>query len=330
MSSIEHAPPGRLRHALGAPRRLFRRVWSTRGLARWMFLTGLVITGVFVIFAIFAPWIAPYDFAQTRDASGVKFEKLASPSGDHWFGTNDLFYDTFSRVVWGARTALEVILLSVILSALIGVPLGLLSGYVGGTIDRVLVFLMDAMYSFPSLLLAIVFAFLLQEAIGGGIVAVALSLTAIYVPQYYRVVRSTAVSVRESTYVEAARAIGAGPFTIMRKYLFGNVVQSVPVLGTLNAADALGTLAALGFLGLGLQPTEAAEWGFDLDRALDDVQAGAWWVGMYPGVAIVLLITGLTLVGEGLNETLNPALRRRRMLPVRFSARGPEEARDER
>jgi peptide/nickel transport system permease protein len=124
------------------------------------------------------------------------------------------------------------------------------------------------------------------------------------------------VSTRETTYVEAARAIGAPPSVIIRKYLFGNVVQSVPVIGTLNAADAIGTLAALGFLGLGIQPNEASEWGYDLSRALDDAQAGVWWPALWPGLAIIVLITALTLVGEGLNETLNPALRRRRLRPV--------------
>jgi peptide/nickel transport system permease protein len=107
----------------------------------------------------------------------------------------------------------------------------------------------------------------------------------------------------------------------MRRYLFGNVVQSVPVLGTLNAADAILTLAGLGFLGLGIQPTDAAEWGYDLNRALDDAGSGVWWTGLYPGLAIVLLVLGLTLVGEGLNETLNPTLRRRRLLPVMMPKR---------
>jgi peptide/nickel transport system permease protein len=182
-----------------------------------------------------------------------------------------------------------------------------------------LVFVMDAIYTVPYLLLAIIFAFLLGDTIGSGIVATALSLVAIYIPQYFRVVRNTTVSAREATYVEAARAIGAKPTTIMRKYLFGNVVQSVPVIGTLNAADSVGTLAALGFLGLGIQPTEASEWGYDLSRALDDAQAGVWWPALWPGLAIVVLITALTLVGEGLNETLNPALRRRRLRPVKFN-----------
>ena len=147
-------------------------------------------------------------------------------------------------------------------------------------------------------------------------IAVALSLTAVYIPQYFRVVRNTTVSAKEATYVEAARAIGANDGVIMRRYLFGNVVQSVPVLGTLNAADAIVTLAGLGFLGLGIQSTEAAEWGHDLNRAIADAGSGVWWTGLYPGLAIVLLVTGLTLVGEGLNETLNPTLRRRRLLPV--------------
>ena len=199
---------------------------------------------------------------------------------------------------------------------MIGVPLGLVSGYYGGWMDRVLVLIMDALFAFPSFLLAIVFAFLLTDIFGGSVLAVALSLTAIYIPQYFRVVRNTTVSAKEATYVEAARAMGAKDSVIMRRYLFGNVIQSVPVLGTLNAADAILTLAGLGFLGLGIQPTDAAEWGYDLQRALADAGSGIWWTGLYPGLAIVLLVTGLTLVGEGLNETLNPTLRRRRLLPV--------------
>ena len=311
-------------------RSMLKTMWNTKGLARYILLIGTIVTLVFVAFAIFAPWIAPFDFNQTRDASGVKFEKLASPGGAHLLGTNDQFYDIFSRMVWGARTALEVVLLSVILSAVIGVPLGLVSGFLGGWVDRLLVFVMDAIYTVPYLLLAIIFAFLLGDTIGSGIVAAALSLVAIYIPQYFRVVRNTTVSAREATYVEAARAIGAKPGTIMRKYLFSNVVQSVPVIGTLNAADSVGTLAALGFLGLGIQPTEASEWGYDLSRALDDAQAGVWWPALWPGLAIIVLITALTLVGEGLNETLNPALRRRRLRPVKFPSPYAEGTTDER
>jgi peptide/nickel transport system permease protein len=280
-----------------------------------MLVAGIMITAVFVVCAIFAPWIAPYGFAQSG-ADGVRFPKLGHPSADHIFGTNDLFYDVFSRIIWGARTEIEVVLFSILLCVIIGVPLGLISGYYGGWLDRILVLIMDALFAFPSFLLAIVFAFLLINLLGGSVIAVALSLTAIYVPQYFRVVRNTTVSAKEHTYVEAAKALGATDGVVMRRYLFGNVVQSVPVLGTLNAADAILTLAGLGFLGLGIQPTDAAEWGYDLQRALDDAGSGVWWTGLYPGLAIVLLVLGLTLVGEGLNETLNPTLRRRRLLPV--------------
>ena len=118
---------------------------------------------------------------------------------------------------------------------------------------------------------------------------------------------------REESYVEAARALGAPRRTIISRYVFYNVIQSVPSIATLNAADAIGTLAALGFLGYGIQPTEAAEWGYDLQRAIDDAGAGIWWTGLFPGLAIVLLVTGFTLVGEGLNDVLNPLIRKRRI-----------------
>jgi peptide/nickel transport system permease protein len=295
---------------------------NTSGLARWILVTGLLITAFFLVLAVFAPWIAPYDFNQ-QTVNGVKLPKMAPPSSAHWFGTNDQFYDILSRRVWGARTALEVVALSVTFSVVIGVPLGLLSGFVGGWLDRILVFINDAMYAVPSLLLAIVFSFLLRASLGGGVMAAALALTAVYIPQYFRVVRNTTVSAREATYVEAARAIGAKNGTIMGRYLFGNVIQSVPVIGTLNAADAISLLAALGFLGFGIQPNEASEWGYDLSRALDDASAGIWWTTFFPGMAIVLLVTALTLMGEGLNETVNPVLRKRRFRKVSFPSNEP-------
>jgi peptide/nickel transport system permease protein len=301
---------------------------QTAGMARWMLMAGMVLTAVFLVCAVFAPWIAPYGFAQS-EVNGVRFPKVGSPSADHLFGTDRLFFDVFSRVIWGARTALEVVILSILFCVVLGVPLGLMSGYYGGWLDRILVLVMDAVFAFPSFLLAIVFSFLLTGVFGGSVIAVSLSLTAVYIPQYFRVVRNTTVSAKEATYVEAARAIGAKDGAIMRRYLFGNVVQSVPVLGTLNAADAILTLAGLGFLGLGIQSTEAAEWGHDLNRALADAGSGIWWTGLYPGLAIVLLVTGLTLVGEGLNETLNPTLRRRRLLPVVMPERGGAPAASE-
>ena len=174
---------------------------------------------------------------------------------------------------------------------------------------------MDALFAFPYLLLAIVIAFLLSSSVGQGVFTAAIAITIVYIPQYFRVVRNHVISVREESYVEAARALGAPRRTIISRYVFYNVIQSVPAIATLNAADAILTLAALGFLGYGIQPTDAAEWGYDLQRAIDDAGAGIWWTGLWPGLAIVLLVTGFTLVGEGINDILNPLIRHRRLDP---------------
>jgi peptide/nickel transport system permease protein len=290
-------------------RRALAPVGEARGLARAMLWVGAGITLFFVVLAFFPMWIAPYGFDQFR-ANGERFKQLDHPSSQHVMGTNVQSTDVLSRVIWGARTELEVVLLALVLSLLVGVPLGLISGYFAGPLDRVLVLFMDALFAFPYLLLAVVIAFLLG---GQGITNAAIAITVVYTPQYFRVVRNHVISVREEPYVEAARALGAKPFTIMRRYVFFNVVQNVPVIATLNAADAILTLVALGFLGYGIQPTAGSEWGYDVSRALSDASSGIWWTGLYPGLAIVLLVTGLSLLGEGLNETINPVLRRRRV-----------------
>jgi peptide/nickel transport system permease protein len=291
--------------------RFLAPIREARGVPKWVLWSGIVITTFFVVLALFAPLISPYDFDEYQTASGERFGKQQHPSADHPFGTNVLGTDVLARVIWGARTALEVVILAVFLSLAIGLPLGLLSGYFGGRLDRVLVLIMDSLFAFPYLLLAIVIAFLLSDKFGQGVLTAAIAISVVYVPQYFRVVRNHVISVREESYVEAARALGAKPRTVIRRYVLQNVIQNVPVIATLNAADAILTLAALGFLGYGIQPTDAAEWGYDLQRAIADVGAGIWWTGLFPGLAIVALVTGLTLLGEGLNDVLNPVLRRR-------------------
>jgi peptide/nickel transport system permease protein len=305
--------------------RLLTQIRQAEGMPKVLLYTGTAIVLVFVFLAVFAPLIAPYGFDQV-ESNGVRFPKQAEPSSSHLFGTTVQSTDVLSRVIWGARTAIEVVVLAVVFSILIGVPLGLISGYVGGKLDRFLVLINDALFAFPYLLLAIVIAFLLSDKFGQGIVTAAIAITVVYIPQYFRVVRNHVISVREEPYVEAARALGASRFTIIRRYVFSNVIQSVPSIATLNAADAILTLAALGFLGYGIQPTDAAEWGYDINRAIDDAGAGIWWTGLFPGMAIVLLVTGFTLVGEGLNDVLNPLIRRRRLRKPKI----PEEVRPER
>lgn len=299
-------------------------------MARAMFWSGVGITVFFILLAVLAPVISPYNFNQYR-SGGVRFPQLAPPSATHLLGTTVQSVDVLSRVIYGAQTELEVVAIALAMSLSIGVPLGLISGYFGGILDRFLVLIMDAIFAFPYLLIAIVIAFVLStSSIGGGILTAAIAITAAYVPLYFRVVRNHVISVREEPYVDAARALGARPRTVIRKYVFFNVVQNVPPIATLNAADAILLLASLGFLGYGIQPSQGAEWGYDVSRAVSDAASGIWWTGLFPGLAIVLLVTGLTLVGEGLNETINPVLRRRRFGRFEFEpVAGPVEETEE-
>jgi peptide/nickel transport system permease protein len=300
--------------------RALEPIRDARGVPRWILWAGVALTLFFVFLAVAAPWIAPYNFDQYRDAAGHRFPKQGYPSAAHLLGTNVQSTDVLSRVIFGAQTELKVVVMAVAVALAIGLPLGLVSGYFGGRLDRALVLVMDAVFAFPYLLLAIVIAFLLASRFGQGVATAAIAISAVYTPQYFRVVRNHVLSVREEPYVEAARALGARPRTVITRYVFQNVIQSVPVIATLNAADAILTLAALGFLGYGIQPTDAAEWGYDSSRAISDAGAGIWWTGLFPGLAIVLLVVALTLLGEGLNDVMNPVLRRRRVEAVTLPA----------
>ncbi|MBD2291625.1 ABC transporter permease [Microcystis wesenbergii FACHB-1317] len=266
---------------------------------------GLVLTIIFILIALFSPLLQAIGLIQ--DPTDILSNyPLQAPSSRHWFGTNVRGYDVFSRTLFGARAALSVVFLATGLSLVIGVPLGLISGYLGGKIDRVLLFLMDTLYTLPGLLLSVALAFVL----GRGILNVAIAVSIAYIPQYFRVVRNQTASVKNELFIEAARAIGASPSRILSKYLFFNVVQSVPVLFTLNAADAILVLGGLGFLGLGL-PEEVPEWGHDLKEALADLSTGIWWTTLFPGLAMTTMVVGLSLLGEGLSEIFNPLSRKR-------------------
>jgi peptide/nickel transport system permease protein len=305
---LSDVPPTRP-HRRGFPGVAF--VKSTSGLQRVTLIVGLALMVGFVIAALFAPILAPYGFSQTSDA-GADFARQAAPSADHWFGTSVRGEDVFSRVIYGARTALMVIASSLVLSLIIGVPLGLASGYIGRWFDRVLVLFMDAMYAFPSLLLAVVISIVVaggQSSSFGGIASAAIAITAIFVPQYFRVVRNATVAVKTEPYVDAARVTGAGTPRILFRHILANVVQTLPVIITLNGAEAILTLAGLGFLGFGIEPTSASEWGYDINKALPDISNGIWWTSVFPGLGIVLVVLGLTMVGESASETLNPLLR---------------------
>lgn len=284
------------------------------GLQRGMLVVGVVLSGLFILTSIFAPLLAPYGYSQLSDASG-SFPTQQAPGGKHLLGTTVGGYDVLSRVVWGSQTAVTVIIVSVAMSLFLGVALGLLSGYFGGWLDRILVVVADAIYAFPTLLLAIVISIVIsrgQSSFWGGIFSCAFSITVVFVPQYFRVIRAETIRLKAEPFVESAKVLGASSMRIIGRHIFKNATRTLPLMFTLNASEAILTLAGLGFLGFGIEPTSAAEWGFDLNKALADTSSGIWWTGVFPGIAIVLTVLGLTLVGESINDLNDPRIRGRK------------------
>lgn len=273
-------------------------------LSTQLLAVGLVITLCFLLIALLAPVFQSWGWLQNPTDSLIN-PIHEPPSARYWFGTSRQGYDVFSRTLFGSQAALQVVVLATALSLIIGVPLGLVSGYLGGKVDRLLLFLMDTIYTLPGLLLSVTLAFV----VGRGVWNAAIALSISYVPQYYRVVRNHTASVKTELFIEAAQALGASTWTVLSRYLFLNVIQSVPVLFTLNAADAILVLGGLGFLGLGL-PDDIPEWGRDLRISLDALPTGIWWTALFPGLAMTLMVVGLSLLGEGLSEFVNPRLRR--------------------
>ncbi|MCS6960544.1 MAG: ABC transporter permease [Pseudanabaenaceae cyanobacterium SKYGB_i_bin29] len=263
---------------------------------RLLFRVGLGITLVFCLVAVLTPLLIRSGWLYDPNTF-LDFPVHSPPSWSHWLGTDLQGHDVLARVLAGTGVALQVVLFSTVVSVTIGLPLGLWSGYSGGWLDRCLVFLMDAIYTIPSLLLSIAIAFVVGKGVGNAVIA----LSVVYIPQYFRLFRNQTVSVKNELYIEAARSLGASQFWILWRYVLPNVLPSLPVLLSLNSADAVLTLAGLGFLGLGVPP-EIPEWGHDLKQALDALSTGEpiWWTTFFPGLAITLLVTGLSLVGEGL------------------------------
>jgi peptide/nickel transport system permease protein len=264
-------------------------------LARW----GALIVATFALVALLTPLLIQVGLLPDVNA-GLENPMDAPPSLQHWCGTDRLGRDVCSRTLAASGVALQVVLIALVSALVVGVPLGMVSGYAGGWVDRLLVLLMDTLYTLPVLLLSVVLAFLL----GKGLPNAAAALCVVYIPQYFRVVRNQTAQVKAELFVEAARSLGAGPLWVLRRYLLRNVITSVPVLLTLNAADAVLVLGGLGFLGLGL-PETVPEWGSDLQQALTAVPTGVWWTALFPGVAMFVLVLGLSFLGEGLESWLS-------------------------
>lgn len=278
---------------------LLKKYWRRKKIDLVLTISGVLIVVFISIMAIAAPLIAPYNPYVSVDKA------LLPPSSEHPMGTDNLGRDIYSRVIYGSRIVLTVVLASTLASMVIGSILGLVSGYFGGIIDRVMSVIMDSIYAFPGLILAIAVAAML----GPGIINSVVSISVVYIPTYFRMIRGHVLSVKSRLYVEAARALGAPDLTIMTKYVLPNVVVTIPVIFSMNVADAVLTEAALSFLGLGV-PAPIPDWGFDLKNGQRNLLAGYWWPSIWPGVFIILLALGFSLLGEGLNELTGEGSRR--------------------
>ena len=284
--------------ALGAGIQRFMIMGKKYGIEWWILVAGAIIVLSIVFMAFFAPAIAP--FGPHEQDTGPQ---LAPPNQVNLMGTDTLQRDVWSRIVFGSGTILRVASMASVLSAIFGITLGLISGFTGGPLDRVLSLVMDSIFSFPGLILAIA----LTAMLGPGIFNITMAVAFIYIPVYFRMIRGQTLSVREELYVEAARAIGAPKRVILWKYVFPNVIATTVVVFTLNMADAIMIEAALTYLGLGLPPS-IVDWGMDLAMGKKFLASGQWWVITFPGMMISLLTLGVTMLGEGLAEVLNPRL----------------------
>ncbi len=273
---------------------------TRRGLAGWVILAGITIVAVIAIMTIVSPWISPYNPIDINVGP-----ILSPPSSNYPLGTNHLGQDMLSRVYAGGAIMFQVAILSVIVCLAIGVPIGLFASYTGGYADKLASLVMDSIYAFPGLVLAIAIA----ATLGPGVVNMALSIAVVYIPSYFRIIRSQVLTIKELPYVEAARTIGATGRTTLFRYILPNVIPSIVAIATINFADAILTAAGLTFVGLGL-PVSTPDWGWDLTYGRRLLTSGAWWVIAFPGLMVVLLALGFTLMGEGLSELYNPRLQK--------------------
>lgn len=261
-------------------------------------MIGLGILALLILATTFAPVLAPYDPIK-QDL----MKALQEPGAEHLLGTDQFGRDILSRLLYGGRISLRIGLVSVGIAGSIGVTLGLISGYFGGWIDMLVSRVLDLMLAFPGILLALVIVSVIGPSLFNVMVAVGISS----VPAYARLVRGTVLAAREAVYVEAARATGATDRMIMLRHILPNVLAPVIVLATLGIAGAILSGAALSFLGLGAQPP-TPEWGAVLSDGRNYLRL-AWWISTFPGVAIMITVLSINLLGDGLRDALDPRMK---------------------
>jgi ABC-type dipeptide/oligopeptide/nickel transport system permease subunit len=273
-----------------------QRAWHQFKRSR-LALPGALVVLLFILVAVLAPVLAPNDPFK-NDLS----KTLLTPCAAHWLGTDELGRDILSRILYGTRLSLLEGLFSVLLAMVMGIPLGVVSGYVGGKLDTVVMRLVDILLAFPGVLLAVVIISILGPSLLNAMIAVGVYT----VPIFARLARGSTLAVKEEPYIEACRAVGMGTFRILRRHIFPNISAHLFVLGTLRVAIAILTAASLSFLGLGAQPP-SPEWGAMLSNGRNYILIAPHLV-VFPGLAIILLVLGLNLFQDGLRLVLDPKM----------------------
>jgi peptide/nickel transport system permease protein len=264
-------------------------------------VTGLGLVLACLVIAAAGPWIVPYP----EDARGaVHLErKLLPPSATHWFGTDEVGNDVYTRVILGARVSLEIGLVITVLAALVGVPLGLTAGYLGGVIGEIIMRVTDLFLSIPSLVLALA----VVGALGPGTRNAVLAISLVWWPGYVRLVQGKTLALKGEVYVEAARAVGTGRTRIVFAHILPNCVSPILVKASMDMGMAILTAASLGFIGLGAQPPDP-EWGAMISYGRNYLPTW-WWYAAFPGLFIYLTVLGFNLLGDGLRDLLDPRSR---------------------
>jgi len=290
--AVALSPPRRQ----AALRRLRFAVWTFSGSASA--LIGLALVAAFLLLAALGPWIAPYP----EDALGATHlaSRLQPPSGAHWFGTDEMGDDIFSRVVLGTRTSLWVGLVITGVASAIGVPLGVAAGYLGGVTRRVIMRTTDVFLAVPGLVLALA----IVSALGPGVMHGVLALSLVWWPGYVRLIESKALTLRAEPYVEASRTMGAGHGWVLLHHILPNCVSPLIVKASMDMGLAILAVASLGFIGLGAKPP-APEWGAMISAARS-YMPDWWWYSFFPGLFIFATVLGFSLFGDGLRDMLDP------------------------
>ena len=288
-SSLEAAAP--------AGRSLARDAWRRLRRSKSAIVGGTLLL-VIVIGALLAPLISPYDPIKTSQRTSLEGPSLKHPMGTDRFGR-----DVLTRVLWGGRLSLPVGFISVVIAAVIGVALGLIAGFYGGALDAVIMRCVDLLLAFPGILLALAIVAILGASLLNLMIAVGIAS----IPDYVRITRGTVLTIKEREFVLAARTIGARNAALLLRHILPNVLGPLIVLATLGMASAIITGSALSFLGLGIKPP-TPEWGNMLSEGREFLQR-AWWVAFFPGLAIMLTVFAINLLGDGLRDALDPRMK---------------------